>query len=123
MTDYNERDDENFGSDYMLRYFARYVSDWTLLYDPWYTEAKAMLHCIHDGYNYREGLIQGFNTEEEFNYFDKYNLLKDNFKEINVGNHKYQIRYFKKDFVKTFTEEDWYSESIREAEEDMALDF
>ncbi len=123
MTDFNERDYEDFGSDYMLRHFMHYVEDLTLLYDPCYTEAKAMLHCIHDGYNYREGLIQGFNTDEEFAFFDRYNLLKDKFTEIKVGKLTYKIRYFKKDFVDTFTNEDWYFESLREAEEDEAYGF
>ena len=62
MTEYNEYDESSY---YMLRHFADYVNDWTLLDDPWHAKAVTMLHCIHDGYNYREGLIQGFNTEEE----------------------------------------------------------
>lgn len=107
----------DFGSEYMLSYFCRYVDDWTLTDDP--EQAEDMLCCIHDGYEYRKGLIQGWNTEEEFNFFDLYNLLEDDFTEVTTTDGKvlYKIRYFKKEFMDTFLSEDWYFESLREAEE------
>lgn len=105
----------DFGSEYMLRYFADYVNDWTLLDYP--ELATEMLCCIHDGYRYREGLISDWNTDDEFKFFDLYNLLEDEETELD-GVIKRTIRYFKKDFVDTFLNEDWYRKSLEEAEED-----
>ena len=111
MYDANKRGGD-FGSHYMAGYFAAYVNDSDLedseqLYD--------MLCCIHNGFGYQEGLIRRWNRDEEFNFFDKYGLLEDNFTEVEdkYGTKSY-IRYFKKEFRDTFLEEDWYYESLEE---------
>lgn len=103
----------DFGSRYMAGYFAEYVNDWDILEeDP--EQVYDMLCCIHDGFGYREGLIRGWNSIEEFNFFDKYGLLEDSFTEIGNEGVKLHIRYFKKEFVDTFTNEDWYYKSLEE---------
>lgn len=101
----------DFGSSYMARYFAEYVNDWDILEDE---QVYDMLCCIHDGFGYRDGLIQGWNSVEEFNFFDKYGLLEDSFTEFGNEGVKLHIRYFKKEFVDTFTNEDWYYKSLEE---------
>ena len=102
----------DFGSPYMAGYFAEYVNDWDPEEDP--EQVYDMLCCIHDGFNYREGLIRGWNSVEEFNFFDKYGLLEDSFTEIENEGVKLHIRYFKKEFRDTFLEEDWYYKSLEE---------
>lgn len=102
-----------FGSAYMAGYFAAYVNDWGLLDDD-PEQVYDMLCCIHDGFNYREGLIRGWNSVEEFNFFDKYGLLEDSFTEVENEGVKLHIRYFKKEFRDTFTNEDWYYKSLEE---------
>lgn len=71
-----------------------------------------MLCCIHNGFHYCKGLYQDWNSEEAFNFFDKYNLLEDDFEDL--GTCKFKVRYFRKEFVDTFTEEDWYLSSLEE---------
>ena len=103
----------DFGSCYMAGYFAEYVNDWDILEeDP--EQVYDMLCCIHDGFNYRDGLIRGWNSVEEFNFFDKYDLLEDSFTEVENEGVKLHIRYFKKEFRDTFLEEDWYYKSLEE---------
>ena len=103
----------DFGSRYMAGYFAAYVNDWDLLEeDP--EQVSDMLCCIHAGYDYREGLTRGLNSDEEFNFFDKYGLLEDSFTEVEEDGYKFYIRYFKKEFRDTFLEEDWYYKSLEE---------
>ena len=101
----------DFGSRYMAEYFAAYVNDWDILEDE---QVYDMLCCIHDGFNYRDGLIREWNSVEEFNFFDKYGLLEDSFTEVENEGVKLHIRYFKKEFVDTFTNEDWYYKSLEE---------
>ena len=104
----------DFGSPYMAGYFAAYVNDWDLLDDD-PEQVFDMLCCIHDGFGYREGLIRGWNRDEEFNFFDKYGLLEDSFTEVEgKDGTKSYIRYFKKEFRDTFLEEDWYYKSLEE---------
>ena len=103
----------DFGSSYMAGYFAAYVNDWDLLDDD-PEQVYDMLCCIHNGFGYREGLIRGWNRDEEFNFFDKYGLLEDSFTEVKTKNGKHYIRYFKKEFRDTFLEEDWYYRSLEE---------
>ena len=104
----------DFGSRYMVEYFAAYVNDWDLLEED-LEQVSDMLCCIHDGYGYHEGLIRGWNSDEEFNFFDKYGLLEDSFTEVeNKDGTKYYVRYFKKEFRDTFLEEDWYYKSLKE---------
>ena len=104
----------DFGSNYMARYFAAYVNDWDLLDDD-LEQLGDMLCCIHDGYGYGEGLIREWNSDEKFNFFDKYGLLEDSFTEVvDKDGRKYHIRYFKKEFRDTFLEEDWYYKSLEE---------
>ena len=100
-----------FGSFYMSIYFAEYVNDWDIIGDD---QVYDMLCCIHDGFNYQDGLIRGWNSVEEFNFFDKYGLLEDSFTEVEDEGVKLHIRYFKKEFVDTFTNEDWYYKSLEE---------
>ena len=103
----------DFGSSYMAGYFAEYVNDWDILEeDP--EQVSDMLCCIHDGFGYQEGLIRGWNSVEEFNFFDKYGLLEDSFTEVENEGVKLHIRYFKKEFRDTFLEEDWYYKSLEE---------
>ena len=101
----------DFGSSYMAGYFAEYVNDWGILEDD---QVYDMLCCIHNGFGYRDGLILGWNSVEEFNFFDKYGLLEDSFTEVENEGVKLHIRYFKKEFVDTFTNEDWYYKSLEE---------
>ena len=101
----------DFGSSYMAGYFAGYVNDWDILEDD---QVDDMLCCIHDGFNYWDGLTRELNSVEEFNFFDKYGILEDSFTEIENGGVKLHIRYFKKEFRDTFLEEDWYYESLEE---------
>ena len=104
----------DYGSPYMAGYFAAYVNDWGLLKDD-PEQVYDMLCCIHNGYSYGEGLIQEWNSDEEFNFFDKYGLLEENFTEVvDKDGHKHHIRYFKKEFRDTFLEEDWYYKSLEE---------
>ncbi len=107
-----------FGSRYMVGYFAAYVNDWDLPEDDDIEQVFDILCCIHNGFSYQEGLERGWNSVEEFNFFDKYGLLEDSFTEVEteVGNErvKYYIRYFKKEFRDTFLEEDWYHKSLKE---------
>ena len=104
----------DFGSRYMVKYFAAYVNDWDLLEED-LEQVSDMLCCIHDGYNYHEGLIRRWNSDEEFNFFDKYGLLEDSFTEVeDKDGTKHYIRYFKKEFRDTFLEEDWYYKSLKE---------
>ena len=103
----------DFGSPYMAGYFAAYVNDWDLLDDD-PEQVSDMLCCIHDGFNYREGLIRGLNSDEEFNFFDKYGLLEDSFTEVEDEYGTIYVRYFKKEFRDTFLEEDWYYKSLEE---------
>ena len=110
MADINCRGGD-FGSSYMAGYFAGYVNDWDLLEDD---QVYDMLCCIHNGFSYRDGLIRGWNSVEEFNFFDKYGLLEDSFTEVENERVKLHIRYFKKEFVDTFTNEDWYYKSLEE---------
>ena len=49
-----------------------------------------------------------------WHFFDKYGLLEDNFTEVETKYGKYYIRYFKKEFIDTFTNEDWYYKSLEE---------
>lgn len=104
----------DYGSSYMLGYFMEYVNDWDLQDEFEQDQLYDMLCCIHDGFGYREGLIRGWNSVEEFNFFDKYGLLEDSFTEVENGGVKLHIRYFKKEFVDTFTNEDWYYKSLEE---------
>ena len=101
----------DFGLSYMAGYFAEYVNDWDILEDD---QVYDMLCCIHDGFNYQDGLIRGWNSVEAFNFFDKYGLLEDSFTEFGNEGVKLYIRYFKKEFVDTFTNEDWYYKSLEE---------
>ena len=101
----------DFGSRYMAGYFAEYVNDWDILEDD---QVYDMLCCIHDGFGYQDGLIRGWNSVEEFNFFDKYGLLEDSFTEFGNEGVKLHIRYFKKEFRDTFLEEDWYYKSLEE---------
>lgn len=110
---YANRQGADYGSPYMLGYFAAYVNDWDLLEDD-LEQVYDMLCCIHNGFGYREGLTRGWNRDEEFNFFDKYGLLEDNFTEVETKYSKYYIRYFKKEFRDTFLEEDWYYKSLEE---------
>ena len=103
----------NFGSPYMAGYFAAYVNDWDLLDDD-PEQVYDMLCCIHNSYGYQEGLIRGWNRDEEFNFFDKYGLLEDNFTEVKDAHGTEYVRYFKKEFRDTFLEEDWYYKSLEE---------
>ena len=103
----------DFGSSYMAGYFAAYVNDWDLLDDD-PEQVYDMLCCIHDGFGYREGLIRGWNGDEEFNFFDKYGLLEDSFTEVEGKYGTKYVRYFKKEFRDTFLEEDWYYKSLEE---------
>ena len=103
----------DFGSSYMAGYFAAYVNDWDLLDDD-PEQVYDMLCCIHDGFNYREGLIRGWNRDEEFNFFDKYGLLEDSFTEVENKYGTIYVRYFKKEFRDTFLEEGWYYKSLKE---------
>lgn len=104
----------DFGSRYMAGYFAAYVNDWDLLDDD-LEQLGDMLCCIHNGFSYREGLTRGWNSDEEFNFFDKYGLLEDSFTEVeDKDGYKFYIRYFKKEFRDTFLEEDWYYKSLEE---------
>ena len=104
----------DFGSSFMSGYFAAYVNDWdSLEEDP--EQVSDMLCCINYGYGYHEGLTRGWNSDKEFNFFDKYGLLEDNFTEVeNKDGTKSYIRYFKKEFRDTFLEEDWYYKSLEE---------
>ena len=95
----------DFGSRYMVGYFAEYVNDWDLLEDL--EQVSDRLCCIHNGFNYQEGLIRKWNSDEDFKFFDKYGLLEDE------GVDPY-MRYFKKEFRDTFLEEDWYYKSLEE---------
>ena len=102
----------DFGSRYMSEYFAAYVNDWDLLDDD-LEQLGDMLCCIHNGFGYSEGLTRGWNSDEEFNFFDKYGLLEDSFTEVvDKDGYKHYIRYFKKEFRDTFLEEDWYYKSL-----------
>ena len=101
----------DFGSSYMAGYFAEYVNDWDILEDD---QVYDMLCCIHDGFGYHDGLIREWNSVEEFNFFDKYGLLEDSFIEVENEGVKLHIRYFKKEFVDTFTNDDWYYKSLEE---------
>ena len=101
----------DFGSSYMAGYFAEYVNDWGILEDD---QVYDMLCCIHNGFGYHDGLIREWNSVEEFNFFDKYGLLEDSFTEVENEGAKLHIRYFKKEFVDTFTNEDWYYKSLEE---------
>lgn len=103
----------DFGSRYMVGYFAAYVNDWDLEDDP--EQVSDILCCIHNGFGYKEGLTRGWNSDEEFNFFDKYGLLEDSFTEVeDKYGDKYYVRYFKKEFRDTFLEEDWYHKSLEE---------
>ena len=110
---YANQQGADYGSPYMAGYFTAYVNDWDLLDDD-PERVYEMLCCIHGGFGYREGLIRGRNSDEEFNFFDKYGLLEDNFTEVETKYGKYYIRYFKKEFIDTFTNEDWYYKSLEE---------
>ena len=105
----------DFGSRYMAGYFAEYVNDWDIPEDD---QLYDMLCCIHDGFGYLDGLTQEWNSVEEFNFFDKYGLLEDSFTEVENEGVKFHIRYFKKEFVDTFTNEDWYYKSLEEEADD-----